>query len=294
MDLKLPSISQDILRCNLCDTPMPPLYCQLCDINLCKTCAGDHLVDETKEHRVVPIKQKWNPRNPLCPKHTTKHCDFYCKQCNNPICALCVLSGEHDQHEKMDIFERKIEKLENELHQLEHSICPKYNDAALDIKIKKDDIRANSKKLRTMINEHGQAWHNEIDNIIKSLLSKIDDNESKQLDIFESEERKIHLKTNEILKNIQDLKNLISSRDAHLVPEYITKLRDFSDLPPHLDMALPNFMPRSIDKSLFGHLSNCFEGKALHNAMYFGIIPRPIRNLSKYLGPPGFPTLVKK
>ena len=159
MDLNHPSTSQDLLRCNLCDTPMPPLYCQLCDINLCKTCAGDHLVDDTKEHRVVPIKQKWNPRNPLCQKHTTKHCEFHCKQCDKPICALCVLSGEHDQHKKIDIFERKIEKLEKELHELEHSIYPKYEESASGIKTKKDDVKTNSKKMRTIINEHGDLWH---------------------------------------------------------------------------------------------------------------------------------------
>ena len=288
MDLMLPSTPQDLLRCKLCDTPMPPLYCQQCDINLCKACAGEHLLDDTKEHKVVPIKQKWNPKNPLCPKHTTKQCDLYCKKCDYPICALCVLSGEHDQHKKSDIFERKIEKLENELHELEHSIYPKYEDAASEIKVKKDDVRTNSKKLRTSISEHGQAWHHEIDNIIKNLLSKIDDNESKQLKIFESEERKIDLKKNEILKNIQDLKNLVSSRDAHLVPEYITKLPDFSELPPHLHVTLPNFMPRPIEKSLFGSLSNCFEGQELHKAMYFGIIPRPIYKPIQYYNPSRF------
>ena len=93
------------------------------------------------------------PKNPLCQKHTTKQCDLYCKQCDGPICALCVLSGEHDQHKIMDIFERKIEKLENELHELENSIYPTYEDAASHIKIKKDDVRTNSKKLRTSINE---------------------------------------------------------------------------------------------------------------------------------------------
>ena len=255
MNTKLTSTSQDLIRCKLCDTPVPPLYCQQCDINLCKTCAGEHLLDDTKEHKVVPIKQKWNPKNPLCPKHTTKQCDLYCKQCDNPICALCVLSGEHDQHKKMDIFERKIEKLEKEFRELEHSIYPKYEDAASDIKTKKDYVKTRSKEMRTIIQEHGDQWHQEIDNIIKSLLSEIDDNESEQFSIFESEERKIDIKMNEILESIQDLKNLISSKDAHLVPEYITKLPEFSELPTDLHVVLPNFMPKPFDKNLFGRLS---------------------------------------
>ena len=217
MALNLPSTSQDILRCNLCDTPMPPLYCQLCDKNLCKTCAGDHLMNDTKEHKVVLIKQKWNPRNPLCQKHTIKHCDFHCKQCDKPICALCVLSGEHDQHKKNDIFERKIENLADELNKVEHSIYPKYEKAASNIKIKKDDVKKNSEKMKTIIQEHGQVWHREIDNIIKNFLSNINENENEQLDIFENEERKINIKMNEILKDIKNLKNLVNSKDANLV-----------------------------------------------------------------------------
>ncbi|XP_078320177.1 uncharacterized protein LOC111115191 [Crassostrea virginica] len=44
--------AQDVLRCNLCETPVPPLFCDLCHINLCRSCAGDHLLDESKEHKV--------------------------------------------------------------------------------------------------------------------------------------------------------------------------------------------------------------------------------------------------
>ena len=280
MALSLPSTSQDILRCNLCDTPMPPLYCQLCDKNLCKTCAGDHLVDDTKEHKVVPKKQKWNPRNPLCPKHTTKHCDFHCKQCDKPICALCVLSGEHDQHKKIDIFERKIENLADELSKLEHSIYPKYEKAATNIKIKKDDVKKNSEKMKTIIQKHGQVWHREIDNIIKNFLSKINENETEQLDIFENEERKINIKMNEILKDIKDLKNLVNSKDANLVSEYITRLPEFSKFPPELNVSLPNFTPRRIDTKLLGNLSNCFSDKELYNHIYY--LPRN----KSFRGPP--------
>ncbi|XP_078321431.1 uncharacterized protein LOC111115787 [Crassostrea virginica] len=277
MDLNHPFTSQDLLRCNLCDTPMPPLYCQLCDINLCKTCAGDHLVDETKEHRVVPIKQKWNPRNPLCPKHTTKHCDFHCKQCDKPICASCVLSEEHDQHKKIDIFERKIENLEDELNKLQHSIYPKYENSASDIKIKKDNVKKNSEKMKTIIIEHGQLWHREIDNIIKNFLSKINENETEQLNIFENEERKININMNEILKDIKDLKNLVNSKDANLVSEYITRLPEFSQFPPELKVSLPNFTSYSVDTKLFGNLSNCYSDEELYNYIYCLPVSKPVK-----------------
>lgn len=263
------SSSQDVLRCNLCDTPVPPLYCQLCDINLCKTCAGDHLLDDTKEHKVVPIKQKWNPTNPMCPNHTSKHCDLYCKHCGTPICALCVTSGEHDQHKKIDIFERKIETLEIELNELKLSIYHKYEKTALDITTKKDDLKNKSKQLKKIINEHGNVWHREIDNIIKNFLSKIDDNESRQMDIFEKEERNIHLRMKEISQNIQDLEKLVSSKDAHLAAEYTSRLSEFRQLPCLLNVFIPDFTAKNIDTKqlfdLFGNLSNCFFERELQN-----------------------------
>lgn len=37
---------QDVIRCHMCDSPVPPLYCDICQFNLCKNCAGEHLVDQ--------------------------------------------------------------------------------------------------------------------------------------------------------------------------------------------------------------------------------------------------------
>lgn len=53
---------QDVIRCELCETPAPPLFCEICHIHLCKACIGEHLLDESKFHIVIQIKHRQSIR----------------------------------------------------------------------------------------------------------------------------------------------------------------------------------------------------------------------------------------
>lgn len=176
---------QDVVRCHLCETPVPPLHCVICNIHLCKDCEGKHLSDKSKQHKVVPFKYRGS--FPKCQKHHTKICDHFCAQCNKTICELCVFSNEHQTHDVEDLLEilkRKLILLQKELLDFEKFIYPKYLEIASSISVKKADLKENSKKLTTAINKHGQDLHRKIDSITQKLKSDLDKIDSKYLAVL--------------------------------------------------------------------------------------------------------------
>ena len=121
---------QDVIRCDICETPVPTKHCDVCHIHLCEECEGRHLSDESKEHVIVSFEMRGS--TPKCTIHLAKICTRYCKKCNTRICALCDSLGKHKRHETEHISKMadgNKEPLKKELKAVEKFTFPKLSIA---------------------------------------------------------------------------------------------------------------------------------------------------------------------
>ncbi|XP_052680640.1 uncharacterized protein LOC128161395 [Crassostrea angulata] len=251
---------QDVLRCRLCETPGPPMYCDICHIHLCKACVGEHLSDLSKEHKVVPFEKRGS--TPKCPKHSSNISVLYCQQCDIPICTTCASSEEHSGHKFIEItknIDSKKEIIQKDLQELEKSIYPKYQEIESIIPVQKSALNENSQKLTTEIDKHGEDLHREIDTIIINMKSNMEETDTKHLAVLDKQEDEIKHIISEITQTITELKTLLDSNDVSRVSAYKSRNDEFRRLPPKLTVSLPSFTPQKINKEQlyqqFGSLS---------------------------------------
>ncbi|XP_056007652.1 E3 ubiquitin-protein ligase Midline-1-like [Ostrea edulis] len=244
--------AQEVLLCDLCETVPLQSRCELCNINLCKACVGEHLSDTSKDHKVVPfLRRKATPNYPKCPKHADKHCEIYCEKCDIPVCSTCVTSGKHKGHDMSDILEKlsaKTESLQKDLKELETRIYPRYEIMVSNVETEKAELERNYGKLTTDADEQGEVLHREITAIVNQRKSAITEMKTKHLDAIKKNTEEITQKMAELKQIISDLKSMLKSNDVSLTSTYKSRNSEFRTLPPKVRVTLPSFSAQKINK----------------------------------------------
>ncbi|XP_062584171.1 uncharacterized protein LOC134245956 [Saccostrea cucullata] len=257
--------AQVLLLCDLCQRAALQSHCELCQINLCKACVGEHLSDSSKRHKVVPYKHRTNTPDlnyPKCPNHTEKHCELYCKECDIPVCSTCISSGKHHGHEFKDILQKPIfmkEIFKTDLNELEKRILPTYEEISSDVYSEKVKVEKHYEKLTSAVTKQGEDWHREINIIVNKQKSEIDEMKTKHLTALNKQENEIKQITSEVKQSIFDLKKILDSNDVSLSPGYKSRNAEFRSLPLKVNVSLPSYSPHQINTEqlhqMFGSLS---------------------------------------
>uniref|UniRef100_K1Q813 Tripartite motif-containing protein 3 n=1 Tax=Magallana gigas TaxID=29159 RepID=K1Q813_MAGGI len=258
------SSAQDVHRCDLCETAILHSYCDLCHVNLCKLCIGDHISDGYDKHKIVPFQERRSTLiYPKCATHSHKNCDLQCKNCNNIfVCSSCAASEKHRGHifiEVSEVYTTKKNAIADEANKLENLISPTYEEIALDLENQLANLDGGYEKLTTAISKQGEQWHREIDIIINKKKTVISEIKVKHRDLLQKhldEIKQIQALIKQTLLAIEELK--ISTEVSPTI-EYSSKIREFSKLPPKVKITLPTFIPKPLDHeklyNMFGQIT---------------------------------------
>lgn len=257
MDMDPQYSFQDVIRCGICDTPLPFEYCEICHIHLCTACVGVHISHKYNEHYIVPSNLRRT--TPTCQKHSKNVCKEFCESCCIPVCTICVASSEHDKHTRKDIlnvFYIKKELIKKDLQDFEKNIYPRYEGATTNISAQENDVGKNCTKLTNALDKQRDALHREIDIIFQAKKSEIDSLHKKHLAVIHKQKAAINHAMTEMARIISDLKSLLNTNDICQVSEYTSRNEEYVSLPFYFTVTLPIFRRHEINKKqieqLFG------------------------------------------
>ncbi|XP_061175869.1 uncharacterized protein LOC133184806 [Saccostrea echinata] len=252
--------AQDVVRCDLCETALVQMYCDFCHVNLCKHCIGEHIADEYDKHKIVPFDQrKATLIYPKCATHPSKTCELQCKECDIPVCSSCFTSNQHKGHSFSDlseIYNSKKNVIAKDTEEVQNIISPSYEEITKDIETQIADLDGEYEKLTATVTEHGEQWHREIDNVINAMKKEIEDFKIKHIDILKKHAEDVKRIQSLIEQTLSNLKKIEESNEVSMTMEYSSRNKEFSKLPSKVQVSLPMFSTKPVDREqlykLFG------------------------------------------
>uniref|UniRef100_K1PMW0 Tripartite motif-containing protein 3 n=1 Tax=Magallana gigas TaxID=29159 RepID=K1PMW0_MAGGI len=258
------SSAQDVPRCDLCETAIVHSYCDFCHFNLCTPCIGKHISDGYDKHKIVPFKERRSTLiYPSCKIHPHKNCDFQCEDCGNIfVCSSCTASKQHKGHnfvEVTEVYKTKKGVIKRDTKDLENHISPKYEEIARDLENQIANLDGGYEKLTTTMSKQGEQWHREIDITINKMKTEINEIKAKHRDVLQKHLNEIKEIQSLIKQTLQTIRKIEKSTEVSTTIEYSSKIRELGKLPPKVQVSLPTFIPKPIDRekmySLFGQIT---------------------------------------
>lgn len=183
-------------KCDVCEIRMATIVCPSCAVFLCVSCSSDiHSRKGYDLHQLVPVKeftaescmssnftQRLNSSESdlsgaerTCKQHASELTEYACETCCEEICKVCVISGEHKDHESrllVDIATDKKEALRQAVEEIEdcHSTWNNGFDECHELQ---EYLYDRSRTMETEIKTRFHAIHSLLHAKEESFLSQV-------------------------------------------------------------------------------------------------------------------------
>uniref|UniRef100_A0A8W8LSU5 Tripartite motif-containing protein 3 n=2 Tax=Magallana gigas TaxID=29159 RepID=A0A8W8LSU5_MAGGI len=132
-------------------------------------------------------------------------------------------------------------------------------EIALDLENQLANLDGGYEKLTTTMSKQGEQWHREIDIVINKMKTELSEIKEKHRDILQKHLNEIKQIQSLIKETLQTIRKIEKSTEVSSTIEYSSKIREFSKFPPKVQVSLPTFIPKPIDReklySLFGQIT---------------------------------------
>nr|XP_022300411.1 uncharacterized protein LOC111108670 isoform X2 [Crassostrea virginica]XP_022300412.1 uncharacterized protein LOC111108670 isoform X2 [Crassostrea virginica] len=250
--------AQDVARCDLCKTAIAQSYCDICHVNLCKPCIGEHISVDYGKHIIVAIHQRKSTLiYPKCKTHQSKTCEYQCKDCNLFVCSDCTVSTQHKGHEYIkleELYTKSKGHIQKDREELENQISPTYEEIANELEMQIASLDEEYKKLTTVMSKQREEIHREVDNAINQLEKEIGEIKVKHHSLLKRHLEEIKQSQSLMQKTLLALNEMEKSNEVSSTIHYSSKNEEFSKLPPKVNVSIPKFIPKQIEREVLRNL----------------------------------------
>eukprot|EP00105_Crassostrea_gigas_P034179 XP_019918327.1 PREDICTED: uncharacterized protein LOC105317267 [Crassostrea gigas] len=158
-----------------------------------------------------------------------------------------------------EVYNTKKEVIKKDTEELVNKISPAYKKITLDLENQLAILDGGYEKLTTTLSKQGEQCHREIDIVINKMITEISEIKVKHRNILQKHLDEIKQIQSFIKQTLLVLREIEKSTEVSSTIEYSSKITEFSKVPPKVQVLLPTFIPKPIDRKelyrMFGQIT---------------------------------------
>ncbi|XP_061183335.1 uncharacterized protein LOC133191606 [Saccostrea echinata] len=240
---------QEVITCDLCVKPVQQ-FCNSCQVGLCEDCINKHVKSlKSMKHDIVPFtKRTVQLVFPQCTSHSHQRCEAHCQQCDAPVCLKCLTGPNHRGHEfddMADIIVKKKEEIKRENEEIEF-IISKNTAQDVDVENNLSVSMVHFADIEKHATDQRKQWHLEVDNIFGNLETLIQSLRDHHITTLKSCQSQLRSQNSSMIQTVQENKEILKSNKVSDVNNYLSKLKEYRNIPPIPDLPLPSLQTNTV------------------------------------------------